>query len=255
MKLYNIYNEVILEAVSNFKTWISGSANIARNIKDMLQNNAGGKYYYVNMTYPNDENIGGDSDRWVIITHYGKSKKDNFIIRVLEVNNTGSSESGKSKTYDINKIKKMSISKVPVYNVPDDFEALYGSKLYKTSAENPFKVIYARAKFGSYQYAASTLKNKERAAAKAAAKAAELEKQKATQQQGTEEPVAEPEVTTTQQQTVEPQVPQQQNKQVVEPQVPQQQEPEVEEPEVEVPEEEVPEVEKINKLLNNKIKK
>lgn len=248
MKLYNIYNEVILEAVSNFKTWISGSANIARNIKDMLQNNAGGKYYYVNMTYPNDENIGGDSDRWVIITHYGKSKKDNFIIRVLEVNNTGSSESGKSKTYDINKIKKMSISKVPVYNVPDDFEALYGSKLYKTSTENPFKVIYARAKFGSYQYAASTLKNKERAAAKAA----ELEKQKTTQQQGTDEPVAEPEVTTTQQQTVEPQVPQQDTEQpVVEPQVPQQQEPEVEEPEVEVPE-----VEKINNLLNNnKIKK
>ena len=251
MKLYNIYNEVILEAVTNFKTWISGSANIARNIKDMLQNNAGGKYYYVSMTYPNDENIGGDSDRWVIITQYGKSLKDNFIIRVLEVNNTGGSETGKAKTYDINKIKKMSISKVPVYNVPAEFEALYGDVANDTSAENPFKVIYATAKFGSYQYAASTLKNKERAAAKAA----ELEKQKTPQQQGTDEPVAEPEVTTTQQQTVEPQVPQQQNKQVVEPQVPQQQEPEVEEPEVEVPEEEVPEVEKINKLLNNKIKK
>jgi hypothetical protein len=76
MKLYNIYNEIILEAVTNFKTWISGPTNIARNIKDMLQNNAGGKYYYVSITYPNDENIGGDSDRWVIITHYGKSKKD-----------------------------------------------------------------------------------------------------------------------------------------------------------------------------------
>jgi hypothetical protein len=248
MKLYNIYNEVILEAVSNFKTWISGSANIARNIKDMLQNNAGGKYYYVSMTYPNDENIGGDSDRWVIITQYGKSKKDNFIIRVLEVNNTGGSESGKAKTYDINKIKKISISKVPVYSVPKEFEALYGDVANDTSAENPFKVIYATAKFGSYQYAASTLKQKERAAAKAA----ELEKQKGPQQQGTNEPVIEPEVTTTQQQTVEPQVPQQQNKPVVEPEVTttQQQEPEVEEPEVEVPE-----VEKINKLLNNKIKK
>lgn len=247
MKLYNIYNEVILEAVSNFKTWISGSANIARNIKDMLQNNAGGKYYYVSMTYPNDENIGGDSDRWVIITQYGKSKKDNFIIRALEVNNTGGSESGKAKTYDINKIKKISISKVPVYSVPAEFESLYGDVANDTSAENPFKVIYATAKFGSYQYAASTLKNKERAAAKAA----ELEKQKTPQQQGTDEPVAEPEVTTTQQQTVEPQVPQQDTEQpVVEPEVPQQEEPEVEEPEVEVPE-----VEKINKLLNNKIKK
>jgi hypothetical protein len=243
MKLYNIYNEVILEAVSNFKTWISGSANIARNIKDMLQNNAGGKYYYVSMTYPNDENIGGDSDRWVIITQYGKSKKDNFIIRVLEVNNTGGSESGKAKTYDINKIKKISISKVPVYSVPKEFEALYGDVANDTSAENPFKVIYATAKFGSYQYAASTLKQKERAAAKAA----ELEKQQAPQQQGVEvKPVVEPKIT-----GVEPQVPQQQNKPVVEPQVPQQQEPEMEEPEVEPNSDE----EKINNLLNNKIKK
>ena len=151
-------------------------------------------------------------------------------------------------TKDINKIKKISISKVPVYSVPKEFEALYGDVANDTSAENPFKVIYATAKFGSYQYAASTLKQKERAAAKAA----ELEKQKGPQQQGTNEPVIEPEVTTTQQQTVEPQVPQQQNKPVVEPEVTttQQQEPEVEEPEVEVPE-----VEKINKLLNNKIKK
>lgn len=234
MKLYNIYNEIILEAVTNFKTWISGPTNIARNIKDMLQNNAGGKYYYVSITYPNDENIGGDSDRWVIITQYGKSKKDNFIIRALEVNNTGGSESGKAKTYDINKIKKISISKVPVYNVPKEFEALYGDIANDTSAENPFKVIYATAKFGSYQYAASTLKNKERAAAKAA----ELEKQQNPQQQGTEEPVAEPEVTTTQQQTVEPQVPQQQ-------------EPEIEPETVINPEDE----ENDNLLNNNKLKK
>ena len=245
MKLYNIYNEVILEAVSNFKTWISGSANIARNIKDMLQNNAGGKYYYVNMTYPNDENIGGDSDRWVIITQYGKSKKDNFIVRVLEVNNTGGSETGKAKTYDINKIKKMSISKVPVYSVPKEFEALYGDVANDTSAENPFKAIYATAKFGSYQYAASTLKQKERAAAKAA----ELEKQKAPQQQGAEvKPVVEPEIT-----GAEPEVTQQDTEQpVVEPQIPQQQEPEVVEPEVETtPEDE----EKINNELNKNLKR
>lgn len=235
MKLYNIYNEIILEAVTNFKTWISGSANIARNIKDMLQNNAGGKYYYVNITYPNDENIGGDSDRWLIITQYGKSKKDNFIIRALEVNNTGGSPTGMAKTYDINKIKKMSISKVPVYNVPKEFEALYGDISNDTSAENPFKAIFATAKFGTYQYAASTLKNKERAAAKAA----ELEKQKAQ----------EPAQPTTKQQTVEPQAPQQQNKQVVEPQ---QQEPDVEVPEVEpTPEDEV----ETNNLLNNKLKR
>jgi hypothetical protein len=234
MKLYNIYNEIILEAVTNFKTWISGPTNIARNIKDMLQNNAGGKYYYVSITYPNDENIGGDSDRWVIITQYGKSKKDNLIIRALEVNNDGASETGKAKTYDINKIKKMSISKVPVYSVPASFDALYGDVASDTSAENPFKVIYTTAKFGSYQYAASTLKNKERAAAKAA----ELEKQQTPQQQGTEEPVAEPEVTTTQQQTVEPQVPQQQ-------------EPEIEPETVINPEDE----ENDNLLNNNKLKK
>lgn len=232
MKLYNIYNEVILEAVTNFKTWVSGSANIARNIKDMLQNNAGGKYYYVSITYPNDENIGGDSDRWIIITQYGRSKDDNLIIRALEVNNNGGSETGKAKTYTIDKIKKMSISKVPIYSVPKEFEALYGDITNDTSAENPFKVIYTTAKFGTYQYAASTLKNKERQAAKAA----ELEKQQATQQ-----PAVEPAKTTTKQ-TVEPQVPQQQNKSVVKPQVTQQQkqqEPEVEEPETEInPEEE-----------------
>lgn len=229
MKLYNIYNEVILEAVTNFKTWISGSANIAKNIKDMLQNNAGGKYYYVNMTYPNDENIGGDSDRWVIVTQYGKSNNNNLIIRVLEVSNTGGSKSAKSKTYDINKIKKISISKVPVYSIPKEFKALYGDISNDTSAENPFKVIYTTAKFGSYQYAASTLKQKERAAAKAT----ELEKQ-----QGTEKPVVSPVKTKTQ-------------KPVVTQQVQQQQEPEIEEPEIEEPEVEEPE-EKNNNLLNNK---
>ena len=168
MKLYNIYNEVILEAVSNFKTWISGENNIAKSVSDMLDKDSGGKYYYVKFTYPNDENIGGDSDRWAIITQYGKSKDDKLTIRALEVNNDGTSETGKAKTYNINKIKKMLISKVPVFDVPEEFKTLYGDVANDKSANNPFKELYATADFGSYQYAASTLKNKERAAAKAA---------------------------------------------------------------------------------------
>ena len=249
MKLYNIYNEVILEAVTNFKTWVSGSNNIRKNITDMLDVDSGGKYYYCNMIYPNKEGI--DQTRWVIITEYGVSKLNNEIIRVLEINNGNDEEHG-FKTYEINKIKRMSVSKVPVYDIPEQHKADFNKK-GTDLPDNPFKTIKMTADFGSYQYAASTLKNKERAAAKAA-KAAELEKQ--TTQQPAAEPV-EPAQTTTQQKTVEPQVPQQQNKPVVEPQVQQQQEPEMVEPEVKEPEVEPNSYEEeINNLLNNnKIKK
>lgn len=230
MKLYNIYNEVILEAVTNFKTWVSGSNNIRKNITDMLDVDSGGKYYYCNMVYPNKEGV--DQTRWVIITEYGISKLNNEIIRVLEINNGNDEEHG-FKTYEINKIKRMSVSKVPVYDIPKQHKADYNKK-GTDLPDNPFKTIKMTADFGSYQYAPSTLKNKERAAAKAA-KAAELEKQT------TQQPAVEPAKTTTKQ-TVEPQVPQQQNKSVVKPQVTQQQkqqEPEVEEPEMEInPEEE-----------------
>lgn len=242
MKLYNIYNEIILEAVSNFKTWITGSNNITKTITDMLADDSGGKFYYCDIVYPNKKGI--DQKRWVIITQYGISKKDNPIIRALEVNSGASDGNRKAKTYNINKIKRMSVSKVPIYNVPQEFVSLYGDIANDTTSNNPFKdgQPIITAKFGTYQYAASTLKNKERAAAKAA----ELEKQQTTQQPATE-PV-EPAQTTTQQKTVEPQVPQQQNKQVVTPQ----QEPEVETPEVNInPEDE----ENDNLLNNNKLKK
>lgn len=244
MKLYNIYNEVILEAVSNFKTWISGENNIKKNIIDMLDDDSGGKYYYCDMTYPDKKN--NDIDRWVIIAQYGISKNNNDIIRVFEVTKHGGDNTGgKSKTYKISKIKKMRISKVPVYDLPKEFKVLYGSKAYNDSPNNPFKDGQAliSAKFGSYQYAASTLKNKERAAAKAAKQQQDTNVEPQVQQQDT---------------NVEPNVNLQGTEQpVVEPLVQvQQQEPEVIEPEVVEPTEPNADEEKINNLLNkNKINK
>ena len=220
MKLYNIYNEIILEAVTNFKTWISGSGNITKTIRDLLADDSGGKFYYCDIVYPNEE--GSDQQRWVVITQYGISKLNNAIIRVLEVNNGLSDGIEESKTFKIDDIKRMRVSKVPIYQVPKEFLLKYGDIANHTTSENPFKVgskIYT-AKFGSYKYADSTLKQKERAATKAA----ELEKQ-----QGTEKPVVEPAIQqptqepTIQQPTQEPEV-----QQTVEPEVPQQ-EPEEEE--------------------------
>ncbi len=239
MKLYNIYNEVILEAVTNFRTWVSGSANITKNITDMLDTDSGGKYYYCNMIYPNKEGI--DQTRWVIITQYGVSKLNNEIIRVLEINNGNDEEQG-FKTYEINKIKRMLVSKVPIYDIPEQHKGVFNKK-GSDLPDNPFKTIQMTADFGSYQYAPSTLKNKERAAAKAV-KATELEKQ-----QGAEtKPVVKPQVTSVKP-AVKPQGTQQQEPEVVEPEVV---EPEVVEPEVEANSEE----ERINNLLNNdKIKK
>lgn len=236
MKLYNIYNEVILEAVTNFKTWVSGSNNIRKNITDMLDDDSGGKYYYCDIIYPNEEGV--DQKRWVAITQYGISKLDNEIIRVLEINNGNDEEQG-FKTYEINKIKRMLISKVPIYDIPNKYKGLFNKK-GTILPDNPFKTIKMTAKFGSYQYAASTLKNKERAAAKAT----ELEKQ-----QGAEtKPVVKPQVTSVKP-AVKPKSTQQQEPEVVEPEVV---EPEVENSETETNSEE----ERINNLLNNdKIKK
>jgi hypothetical protein len=210
MKLYNIYNEIILESVTNFKTWISGSGNITKTIIDLLADDSGGKFYYCDIVYPNEE--GSDQQRWVIITQYGISKLNNPIIRVLEVNNGLSDGIEESKTFKINDIKRMRVSKVPIYQVPEEFLLKYGDIANHTTSKNPFKVgskIYT-AKFGSYKYADSTLKQKGRTVTKAA----ELEKQQGTEkpvvepviQQPTQEPTVEP---TTQQQTAEPEVPQQ----------------------------------------------
>ncbi len=124
MKLYNIYNEVILEAVNQFKTWISSTNDITKSITDMLDDDSGGKFYYCEIVYPNEQGV--DQQRWAVITEYGISKLNNEIIRVLEINNRANDEQA-FKTYEINKIKRMLISKVPIYDIPEQHKVQFYS--------------------------------------------------------------------------------------------------------------------------------
>lgn len=163
MKLYKLFKEIILEEVKNFKVWISGRGNIVKAITDLLEGDPTNYIgYYVDIKYKKGNAI---TNRWGVITHIGKSLRGNDIIRIYERNNDAGTPI-KSKTYLIDKITGLKISKVKLFQIPNDWED------FNPNGDDKFTRVNKIAKFGTYKYALSTIKQRERELAK---KKAEME--------------------------------------------------------------------------------
>jgi len=160
MKLYNILKEIILEQISEnfiqpplFKTWISGRSQIMDQIKRLFNYNKDNYIgYYVEIKYIKKGRI---TNRWGVLTHIGKSLRNNDIVRIYEQNNDAGTPI-RSKTYLIDKIKGLKISKVSIYQIPDGWED------FNPNGDKKMKNVSDIAPFGSYQYALSTIKARER---------------------------------------------------------------------------------------------
>lgn len=159
MKLYKILKQIILEDIANkypppvFKTWVSGKNQVLTQIKRLLNFNKDNYVgYFVEIKYQKGDKL---TNRWGVLTHLGKSLRNNDMVRIYEQNNDVGTEL-KSKTYLIDKIKSLKISKVPLMEIPDDWED------FNPNNDEKMKRVSDIANFGSYQYALSTIKAKER---------------------------------------------------------------------------------------------
>lgn len=176
MKLYNLYESVILENIS--KLIQLNEAVSTSDIDNILNGDPvkKGKFYYVDFKYVSDD--GTISRRWVQIFQRNMSTANNGLIDAFQVSRDGqtsepSNERGSYtgwKKFNLDRIMELKVSKVPYFKEPNTYISGYradGSaiiaKLNKTGNNSPSVSSTQKiAPIGTYQYAATTLANKER---------------------------------------------------------------------------------------------
>lgn len=222
MKLYNLYQNIILEDIIKM---IQLNEAVSTNDVDIALDgdpNKQGKFYHVSFDYKDGN--GNVSKRWVQIYQKNISTANNGLIDAFQVSRNGATEginprTGKQesftgwKKFRLDRMSNFEISKVPFYSEPKPYVSGYradGSsrtaKLNKTGNNSPtVQSTQKIAKIGSYQYADSTLKQRELQAKKAERERQErLQQQKqnfANRQQQTQQPVQQPKPQPVQQQT------------------------------------------------------
>ena len=222
MKLYNLYQNIILEEI--IKMTQLNEAVSPYDVDTALNGdpNKQGKFYHVSFDYKGAD--GNVSRRWVQIYQKNISTANNGLIDAFQVSRDGQNSAPTNekhsltgwKKFRLDRMSNFEISKVPFYSEPKPYVSGYradGSpitaKLNKTGNNSPtVQSTQKIAKIGSYQYADSTLKQKE-----LQAKKAERERQERLQQQ--KQNFANRQQTQQQQQPVQqpkPQPVQQQNK-------------------------------------------
>jgi hypothetical protein len=161
MKLYNIYTNLILEKI---KEQISLFEGVSTNLIDTVlagDKDKQGKYYRVAIRYKNEK--GEVSNQFIEINQRNISSAGNDLIdaRVLSKNNVDLPDNVYKK-FNIDNIEDFKITKVGYYEP--------GSKM-RTDGGNKSKNISSTENWANYDYefAPSTIKQKERKAAKLAA--------------------------------------------------------------------------------------
>jgi hypothetical protein len=212
MKLYNLYQNVILEEIIKM---VELNEAVSSNDVDTILNgdpNKQGKFYYVSFDYKDSD--GSVSNRWVQIFQRNISTANNGLIDAYQVSKNGANSAPTNergsltgwKKFRLDKMSNLKVSKVPFYNEPEPYTYVvydkYGrpktktAKLNKTGNNSPTvrsRITYAD--IGTYQYAASTLKNK------AYAEKKKQTQQQPVQQQPVQQPVQQKQVKPTKQQT------------------------------------------------------
>lgn len=175
MKLYNLYQNIILEEI--IRTIQLSEAVSSNDVDNVIKGdpNKQGKFYHVSFDYK--EKDGTVSNRWVQIYQKNISTANNGLIDAYQVSKNGQSgqPDGKPhsatgwKKFRLDRMSNFKVSKVPFYDEPKPYTVtnkkgeVRTAKLNKTGNNSP-TVKHTNpndiAKIGSYQYSASTLKNK-----------------------------------------------------------------------------------------------
>ena len=116
MRLYNLYEQVILEGVD------------VKTIQDVIKNNRG-----VNIVYEDNSIDSNSGPRYCQILAMGKTSKGNIAIRVYQISgpNLKRDESGKIirwKTFRVDRIRSMNVTNFTFYAPPDELYNALGDK-------------------------------------------------------------------------------------------------------------------------------
>lgn len=162
MKLYNLYQNIILEEI--IKT-IQLTEAVSPYDVDTVLNGDNGKFYHVSFKYKGED--GTVSNRWVQLYQRNISTANNGLIDAFQISRDGQTEginprTGKQesftgwKKFRLDRMSDFKVSKVPFYQPQAGFN--------KTGNNSPtVQSTQKIAPVGTYKYAASTLKNKARA--------------------------------------------------------------------------------------------
>ena len=192
MKLYNLYQNIILEEI--IKMVQLSEAVSSYDVDTVLNGDPQnqGKFYHVSFDYKDAD--GNVSNRWVQMYQKNISTANNGLIDAFQVSRDGNSSNPTNekhsltgwKKFRLDRMSNFKVSKVPFYQEPKPYVSGYradGSpvtaKLNKSGNNSPtVQSTQKIAKIGSYQYAASTKANQDREKQRA-----EKERQDRLQQQ------------------------------------------------------------------------
>ena len=116
MKLYNLYKEIILEAVD------------IKTVQDAIKNNLG-----VNIVYEDNSMDSNSGPRYCQILAMGKTSKGNIAVRVYQISgpNLKRGKTGgiiRWKTFRIDRIRSMNVTNFTFYAPPDELYNALGDK-------------------------------------------------------------------------------------------------------------------------------
>ncbi len=148
MKLYNLFEEVILEEKEKYRQRLSEGVS-SNDINMAINGDEVGKHYHVNLMYRSPD--GATSSRWVQVYDYATTIAGNEAISAFEVSKNNA-ETGAWKLFRLDRITSFKISKVPFYKAISDVNPNMSQKYNKTGNNTPtLSTIHNKAKF-NYQY-------------------------------------------------------------------------------------------------------
>jgi len=161
MKLYNIYQNIILEEIFNKVQLVE--AVPTEFIDKLLAGEPRGKYYHISFDYTDKK--GNTSNRFVKIHQRNISTIDNNLIDAYQLSRNGVSSglnprTGKVekfegwKKFNLAKMTNLKVTKIPFYQPTIGFN--------KTGNNSPTVASTLTIAPFDYQYAASTLKKREK---------------------------------------------------------------------------------------------
>jgi hypothetical protein len=157
MKLYNLFEQVILEEINKHRQVLSEGVSVDE-INSVINGDDKGRHYHVSFNYRDDD--GEVTSRWVQIYDYATTTANNDAISAYEVSSKGGETSKRPgwKIFRLDRINNFKISKVPFYKPISDVNPSIKGKFNPTGNNTPtLNGFNNKAKF-DYQYKDSTLK-------------------------------------------------------------------------------------------------
>jgi hypothetical protein len=148
MKLYNLFEEVILEEKEKYRQRLSEGVS-SNDVNMAINGDETGKHFHVSFNYRSPR--GDTSTRWVQVYDYARTISGNDAISAFEISKNNVA-TGAWKIFRLDRIDSFKISKVPFYRPISDIYPNMSQKYNKTGNNTPsIDVVNNKAKF-DYKY-------------------------------------------------------------------------------------------------------